>query len=231
MIGGRSPLRTNPAADSDWSPERGPLDAKAITYAQELVWALFGHYRTAAAELRLDTGYADTTASRRSKPYLPQVSATTGWLEEWMSPDNPGETTHRHLSPLVVLFPGDRIRPDGATPADLVTGATALLTARGMESFGWANACQLVVHNLRPSTGGGNGTAPNLLDIHEVVRGRGILQIDAGFGVELRRRDGKPTRARIHSVGGRTTTVAYGGVSRTVTLRPGASVTLKDFAR
>ncbi|MEY9988835.1 alpha-L-fucosidase 2 [Streptomyces sp. V4I8] len=276
-------------ADSDWSPEHGPLDAKGITYAQELVWALFGHYCTAAAELRKDTGYAATIASLRRKLYLPQVSATTGWLEEWMSPDNLGESTHRHLSPLVGLFPGDRIRPDGSAPADIVAGATALLTARGMESFGWANAwrglCwarlknaerayQLIVNNLRPSTGGSNGTAPNLFDIYEVERGRGIFQIDANFGtpaamvemllysrpghlellpalpdawaasgfvkgvaarggfeVDLRWRDGKPTEARIHSVGGRTTTVAYGGVSRTVTLRPGASLTLRDFAR
>ncbi|OXY89203.1 hypothetical protein BEK98_39125 [Streptomyces diastatochromogenes] len=37
-----------------------------------------------------------------------------------MSPDNLGETTHRHLSPLVGLFPG------GSTPADIVAGATAL---------------------------------------------------------------------------------------------------------
>ena len=65
------------------------------------------------------------------------------------------------------LFPGDRIRPDGSTPAEIVAGATALLTARGMDSFGWANAwrslCwarlkdadkayQLIVNNLRPST-------------------------------------------------------------------------------
>ncbi len=276
-------------ADSDWSPEHGPLDAKGITYAQELVWALFGSYCTAAAELRTDTGHAATIAALRRKLYLPQVSETTGWLEEWMSPDNLGETTHRHLSPLVGLFPGDRIRPDGSTPADIVTGATALLTARGMESFGWANAwrglCwarlknaenayQLVVDNLRPSTGGSNGTAPNLFDIYEVERGRGIFQIDANFGtpaammemllysrpghiellpalpdawagsgfvegvaarggfeVDLRWRDGKPTEARIHSVGGRTTTVVCGEVSRTVTLRPGASVTLRDLTR
>ncbi|WP_128429613.1 glycosyl hydrolase family 95 catalytic domain-containing protein [Streptomyces cyaneus] len=276
-------------ADSDWSPEHGPLDAKGITYAQELVWALFGNYCTAAAELRKDADHADTIASLRRKLYLPQVSPSTGWLEEWMSPDNLGETTHRHLSPLVGLFPGDRIRPDGSTPAETVAAATALLTARGMESFGWANAwrslCwarlkdpekayQLVVNNLRPSTGGSNGTAPNLFDIYEVERGRGIFQIDANFGtpaammemllysrpghiellpalpdawagsgfvrgvaarggfeVDLRWRDGKPTEARIHSVGGRTTTVAYGDGARTVTMKPGAFVTLKDFAR
>ncbi|ADI05325.1 hypothetical protein SBI_02204 [Streptomyces bingchenggensis BCW-1] len=276
-------------ADSDWSPEHGPLDAKGITYAQELVWALFGNYCDAAATLRKDAGYADTIASLRRRLYLPRVSPRTGWLEEWMSPDNLGETTHRHLSPLVGLFPGDRIRPDGSAPADIVDGATALLTARGMNSFGWANAwrglCwarlknadkayQLVVGNLRPSTGGGNGTAFNLFDIYEVEQGRGIFQIDANFGtpaamiemllysrpghlellpalpdawaasghitgvgarggfvVDLRWRDGTPSEVRIRSVGGRTTTVAYADTSRTVTLSPGHSVTLKDFVR
>ncbi|MFS4092069.1 glycosyl hydrolase family 95 catalytic domain-containing protein [Streptomyces sp. AF1A] len=276
-------------ADSDWSPEQGPLDAKGITYAQELVWALFGNYAEAAAVLDRDAGHAKTIAALREKLYLPRVSPKTGWLEEWMSPDNLGETTHRHLSPLVGLFPGDRIRPDGSTPKDIVEGATALLTARGMESFGWANAWRalcwarlknpdkayrLIENNLRPSSDGSNGTAFNLFDIYEVEQGRGIFQIDANFGtpaaisemllysrpghiellpalpdawaasgsvegvpvrggfvVDLHWRHGRPTHIRLRSVGGRTTTVVFGDVSRTVTLEPGTSVTLKDVTR
>ncbi|WBO68201.1 glycosyl hydrolase family 95 catalytic domain-containing protein [Streptomyces camelliae] len=276
-------------ADSDWSPEQGPLDAKGITYAQELVWALFGNYRTAAAELGRDADYAATVGALRERLYLPVVSPKTGRLEEWMSPDDLGETTHRHLSPLIGLFPGDRIRPDGSTPAGIVTGATALLTARGMNSFGWANAwralCwarlknadkayQLVVTNLRPSEHGGNGSAPNLFDIYETSPGRGIFQIDAnlgtpaavtemllysrpghlellpalpdawaavgsvtgagargGFVVDLHWRNGTPTEVRIRSIGGTMTSVGYAGQSRTVRIRPGESVTLRDFAR
>ncbi|WP_316744392.1 glycosyl hydrolase family 95 catalytic domain-containing protein [Streptomyces sp. MK7] len=276
-------------ADSDWSPEHGPLDAKGITYAQEQVWALFGNYADAAAVLLRDADYAQTIAGLRDKLYLPQVSPKSGWLEEWMSPDNLGETTHRHLSPLAGLFPGDRIRPDGSTPKDIVDGATALLTARGTESFGWANAwralCwarlknadkayQLVTNNLRPSTDGSNGTAFNLFDIYQVEQGRGIFQIDAnlgtpaamiemlvysrpghiqllpalpdawaasgsldgvpvrgGFVMDLRWRKGTPTEVRLRSVGGRATTVVFGGVSRTVRLAPGESVTLKGFTR
>ncbi|OIJ98491.1 hypothetical protein BIV25_12540 [Streptomyces sp. MUSC 14] len=275
-------------ADSDWSPEQGPLDAKGITYAQELVWALFGNYREAAARLGRDADHAATVGGLRERLYLPVVSPKTGWLEEWMSPDNLGETTHRHLSPLIGLFPGDRIRPDGSTPAEIVAGATALLTARGMNSFGWANAwralCwarlknaenayQLVVNNLRPSESGSNGTAPNLFDIYEVSQGRGIFQIDANFGtpaavtemllysrpghlellpalpdawadagsvtgagarggfvVDLAWREGRPTEVRIRSIGGTMTSVGYAGTSRTVRVRPGESVTLRDFA-
>ncbi|MFD7996073.1 glycosyl hydrolase family 95 catalytic domain-containing protein [Streptomyces mexicanus] len=184
-------------ADSDWSPEQGPLDAKGITYAQELVWNLFGNYRTATEVLGRDTAYGTVVDGLRQRLYLPVVSPTTGWLEEWMSPDNLGETTHRHLSPLIGLFPGDRIRPDDSTPKDILAGATALLTARGMNSYGWANAwrslCwarlknaekayQLVVTNLKPSVGGSNGSAQNLFDTYAVEQGRGIFQIDANFG-------------------------------------------------
>ncbi|MFI5758912.1 glycosyl hydrolase family 95 catalytic domain-containing protein [Streptomyces sp. NPDC051569] len=274
-------------ADSDWSPEHGPQDAKGNTYAQEVVRALFGNYRTACAVLGKDTAYSERIDSLRERLYLPVVSPTTGWLEEWMSPDNLGETTHRHLSPLIGLFPGDRIRPDDSTPKELLDGATALLTARGMDSFGWANAwrslCwarlkdaekayQLVVNNLKPSSNGSNGTAMNLFDIYETEPGRGIFQIDANFGtpaamiemlvysrpghvellpalpaawarsgsvtgvgvrggfvVDLRWRNGKVDEARLRSVGGRSTTVASGGKSRTVTLKPGGSVTLRDL--
>lgn len=183
-------------ADKDWSPEHGPQDAKGITYAQELVRDLFAHYREASALLGRNAAYSKTVAGLQERLYMPEVSPKTGWLQEWMSPDNLGETTHRHLSPLVGLFPGDRIRPD-ASPAALVKGATELLTARGMENFGWANAwrslCwarlkhaenayQLVITNLRPSVDGSNGSAMNLFDIYETGKGRGIFQIESNFG-------------------------------------------------
>ncbi|MFD3923496.1 glycoside hydrolase N-terminal domain-containing protein [Streptomyces sp. NPDC058595] len=183
-------------ADNDWSPEHGPQDAKGITYAQEVVRDLFANYREACELLGRDAEFAGTVAGLQERLYLPEVSPKTGWLQEWMSPDNLGETTHRHLSPLMGLFPGDRIRPD-ASPAALVKGVTELLTARGMESFGWANAwralCwarlkdadkayELVVNNLRPSVDGSNGSSMNLFDIYEVEKGRGIFQIESNFG-------------------------------------------------
>ncbi|WEO99687.1 glycoside hydrolase N-terminal domain-containing protein [Streptomyces sp. FXJ1.172] len=183
--------------DSDWSPEQGPQDAKGITYAQELVWNLFGNYHTATRILGKDISYSTTIDALRERLYLPVVSPSSGWLEEWMSPDNLGDTTHRHLSPLFGLFPGDRIRPDDSTPKEILAGTTALLTSRGMNSYGWANAwrslCwarlknaekayQLVVNNLKPSVHGSNGSASNLFDIMDMGQGRGIFQIDANFG-------------------------------------------------
>jgi alpha-L-fucosidase 2 len=182
--------------DHDWSPEQGPQDARGMTYAQELVWGLFQNYRTACAELGQDARYSRVIRDLQEQLYLPEVSPKSGWLQEWMSPDNLGETTHRHLSPLIGLFPGDRIRT-GAVDDTIIKGATNLLIARGMDSFGWANAwraaCwarlknpdnayQLVMHNLRPAVAHGNGSAMNMFDMYQVDSSRNIFQIDANFG-------------------------------------------------
>lgn len=273
-------------ADKEWSPEHGPQDTRGNTYAQELVRDLFAHFREASTLLGRNAAYSRTIEALQQRLYLPEVSPKTGWLQEWMSPDNLGETTHRHLSPLVGLFPGDRIRPD-ASPATLVKGATELLTARGMENFGWANAWRslcwarlknaenayrLIATNLRPSVDGTNGSAMNLFDIYEAEKGRGIFQIESNFGtaaaviemllysrpghiellpalpaawadsgsvtgvgarggftVDLSWRGGRVREATVRSVGGRRTTVTAGGVTRDVKLRPGGSVTLRNF--
>lgn len=182
--------------DRDWSPEQGPKDAKGLTYAQELVWALFGNYVEASSTLGEDGEFAGRIARLRKRLYLPRVSPKSGKLEEWMDPDDLGEATHRHLSPLVGLFPGDRIRPDGS-PKHLVNGAEKLLAARGMKSYGWGcawralawarlkdaeRAYRLVTTNLQPSTEGSNGTAKNFFDIYKLDASRSTFQIDSNFG-------------------------------------------------
>lgn len=169
--------RTVLVDDHDWSPEQGPTDQRGVTYAQELVWDLFENYRQACAILAVDREHAETIAGLQARLYLPRVSPATGCLEEWMTPRDLGTLEHRHLSPLVGFFPGDRIRV-GDSPAALVDGVRALLRSRGMHSYGWANAwrgiCwarlkdaerayQLVTTNLVPATGHG-GTAPNLFN-------------------------------------------------------------------
>ncbi|MFE9044989.1 glycoside hydrolase N-terminal domain-containing protein [Streptomyces sp. NPDC007818] len=181
--------------DHDWSPEHGPEDARGITYAQELVWQLFGNFRTAAAELGRDAAYASTVAWLQSRLHLPEVSATSGRLEEWMSDDDLGEAGHRHLSAHVGLFPGDRINLQ-ESPAALISGATRLLEARGMESYGWATAWRAacwarltyaerayrcVLGVLRPSVNHGNGSAANFFDMYSLGN-RSVFQIDANYG-------------------------------------------------
>ncbi|WP_240151338.1 glycosyl hydrolase family 95 catalytic domain-containing protein [Luteibacter jiangsuensis] len=182
--------------DADWSPEQGPLDAKGITYAQELVWDLFENYRQASSLLGRDRGYAAKIGELQARLYLPRISSTSGWLEEWMTPENLGEKQHRHLSPLVGFFPGDRIRLGDSPPA-LIEGVTRLLEARGTGGYGWAcawraicwarlgdaaKAYRLVLTNLSPSKNRSNGTAQNLFDMYLLDDGNDAFQIDANFG-------------------------------------------------
>lgn len=270
--------------DKDWSPEHGPQDAMGITYAQELVWTLFTNFHTASAKLAKDKAYRKVIDGLRDRLHLPQVSPTTGWLEEWMTPDNLGEVQHRHLSPLMGFFPGDRISLE-SSPAELLTGVRKLLTDRGTSLYGWANAwralCwarfkegekayEMIMTNLRPSTGSTGGSALNLFDVWPLDDTSSIFQIDSNFGtpsamvemlvhsrpgriellpalpdawaedgritgvgarggfsVDVSWRDGKVRQAVIRSVGGRTTEVTAGGVTRTVRLGRGESVTLR----
>ncbi|RSM71825.1 glycoside hydrolase family 95 protein [Kibdelosporangium aridum] len=189
------PVRQKLVADKDWSPEHGPQDAIGITYAQELCWDLFEHFRAASSILNKDRAYAQTIAGLQEKLYMPEVSPKSGWLQEWMSPDNLGETTHRHLSGLIGFFPGDRIKTD-TSPPELVEGVRQQLIARGMDSFGWAcawralcwarlkdadRAYQLIQTVMRPSVSNSNGTAPNLFDMYS-QGSYAIFQIDANFG-------------------------------------------------
>ncbi|MCL2541799.1 MAG: glycoside hydrolase family 95 protein [Nocardioidaceae bacterium] len=183
-------------ADHDWSPEHGPLDAIGITYAQELVWHLLDGYRRAARLLGVDGAYADRLDEMQARLHLPRPSSRTGHLEEWCGEDDLGEADHRHLSPLVGLFPGDRINLRD-TPRVVVDAARELLHARGMEGYGWACAWRalcwarlgegelsrrLVLTVLTPAEGSGNGTAPNLFDMYDLGDGSSVFQIDANLG-------------------------------------------------
>jgi alpha-L-fucosidase 2 len=268
--------------DNDWSPEHGPQDAKGITYAQELAWELFRTIGLASSALGVDQEFAAACKDLQSRLYLPKVSPATGWLEEWMSPDNLGEVTHRHLSPLIGFFPGDRIAAD-TSPASLIAGVRALLTARGDDSFGWAcawrslcwsrlkdadQAYKLFLTVLRPSISNGNGTSANFFDMYSQGTYT-IFQIDAnlggttaglemvlysrpgviellpalpkawaaegrvtgigargGFKVDVAWKNGRVTSATVHSVGGTSTEVRAGSWKRTISVRPGGSVTV-----
>ena len=182
--------------DADWSPEQGPKNGKGNTYSQELVWDLFENYRQASTLLRRDADYAAKITQMQARLYLPKVSDKNGWLEEWMSPDNLGEVEHRHLSPLIGFFPGDRIHRDISPPA-LIEGVTKLLQARGMVGYGWGcawraicwarlkdpeKAYQLLLTNLSPAHNHHNGTTQNFFDFYQMTADTDCFQIDANYG-------------------------------------------------
>ncbi|MGH8779753.1 glycoside hydrolase family 95 protein [Paraburkholderia sp.] len=183
--------------DKDWSPEQGPHQQLGITFAQELVWDLFTNYGTASQLLGMDAAFASTIATMKSQLYLPKVSPTTGQLQEWMDDSIVGETGHRHLSPLIGWFEGERITLD--SDPKLVAGVKALLLARGFDSFGWglawriacwahfndaATCYSMIPKLLRYSEGndGVSGTFANMFDAYALSSNSSAFQIDANFG-------------------------------------------------
>ncbi len=187
--------RTVLVSDKGWSPEQGPQDGIGNSYDQELVHAVFGYFIEASKLLGSDKALAAKAEDMRDRLYLPVVSPTTGWLEEWMSPDNLGEKQHRHLSGLIGWYPGDRIRFDNQS-AEYVDGVRKVLEARGFESYGWAcawraacwarlkdanRAYNTLSYVLRPANGHLGGSGINLFDLYQT--NRYIFQIDANFGV------------------------------------------------
>ena len=125
--------------DHDWSPEHGPQDGSGNTYSQELAWDLFAHYRGSHDCSGQDRDYADRSPACGTSCTCRWSARRPGGWRSGCRRTTSARPAHRHLSPLIGFFPGDRIAVDTAPP-ELIDGVRNLLTARGMDSFGWACA-------------------------------------------------------------------------------------------
>jgi alpha-L-fucosidase 2 len=133
------------------SPENMYLDAEGrpralgltATSDTELIRGLF--VRALSAIDRVDPGSAlrsELEVALASIP-VPGIGAD-GALLEWSNDVAEHEPTHRHLSPVVGLFPLDLITPD--TTPELADGARRLLERRGQGAMGWSWAWKIALH-------------------------------------------------------------------------------------
>lgn len=133
-------LVTNPAT----SPENTfKIDGKtyeismASTMDLSIIRELFSNCLQASRELNTDQEFAGRIAQALPKLY-PFHIGQYGQLQEWFNDVDDPKDTHRHISHLFSLYPGNQITPE-YTP-ELAKAAKQTLIHRGDVSTGWSMA-------------------------------------------------------------------------------------------
>jgi alpha-L-fucosidase 2 len=142
----------NQYVGADGSPRALGLTA---TMDLELIRALFARALAAIDTVAIETGEVDAALRREIVEALATILepriGSDGRLLEWSAEVGEHEPAHRHLSPLVGVYPLDLITPE-ATP-DLADGARRFLDARGPGAMGWSWAWKIA---LRARLGDGD---------------------------------------------------------------------------
>ena len=176
-----------------YSPEHGTISSGA-SMDHQIAWDLLNNCIKAANELGIDDDFVRNAKRIKAKILPPQIGKW-GQLQEWAEDIDDPENTHRHVSHLFALHPGNQISVT-QTP-ELAEAAKISLLARGDSGTGWSRAWKLnfwarlqdgehaykmlqelmkpvASKNIEMSTGG--GTYQNLLCAHPP------FQLDGNMG-------------------------------------------------
>jgi alpha-L-fucosidase 2 len=107
------------------------------TIDMQILRDLFGYVAQAASELNTDAEFRANVLAARER-LAPMQVGKAGDLQEWLDDWGQRETSHRHISQLYGLYPGNQISPR-RTP-QLADAARVVLDQRGLAGNGWSSA-------------------------------------------------------------------------------------------
>ncbi|MGB2908551.1 MAG: glycoside hydrolase family 95 protein [Candidatus Aminicenantaceae bacterium] len=110
------------------------------TIDMQLLRDLFEYVAEAAGILEIDLEFARSVLQTRER-LAPMRIGKSGVLQEWLEDWPQKEGSHRHISHLYGLYPGNQI--SARTTPDLAEGCRVVLVQRGLRGNGWASAWKM----------------------------------------------------------------------------------------
>jgi len=110
------------------------------TIDMQLLKDLFGYVADAATILGIDQEFRGRVLYARKK-LAPNQIGKNGDIQEWLEDWDQKEKSHRHISNLYGLFPGNQISLE-KTP-EFAEASKTVLEQRGLEGNGWASAWKM----------------------------------------------------------------------------------------